>query len=122
MCHRLYNLITAPWQGWRIRVMEMSKWPKTAPKDLWFVRRYCDAKTYPASDLRCRYVKAKIMAKSSEVSTDRNDSKEVDGIFLCRYPDEKMPTHGARLTSELDLCPHTERREMIDALYRLDKG
>jgi hypothetical protein len=29
-----------------------------------------------------------------------------------------MPTHEARLTSELDQCPHTERREMIDALYK----
>jgi hypothetical protein len=57
------------------------------------------------------------MAKSSEISAGGSDPKEVDGIFLCRYPNEKMPTHEARLTSELDQCPNTERRNLIDALY-----
>ena len=95
----------------------MRKWLKTESEDLWFVRKYCFARTYPASDDRCRYVKAKIMAKSSETFGGKSDFKEIDGIFLCRYPDEKMPTHEARLTSELDQCPNTERREMIDALY-----
>ena len=70
----------------------MKKWPKTRSEDLGFVRKYCLAKTYPASDVRCRYVKAKIMAKSSEIPTGKTDFKEVDGIFLCRYPDENMPT------------------------------
>ncbi|UCG12970.1 MAG: hypothetical protein JSU72_00265 [Deltaproteobacteria bacterium] len=95
----------------------MRKWPKTDSEDLWFVRKYCFAKTFPASDVRCRFAKAKIMAKSYEISAGRGYFKEVDGIFLCRYPDEKMPTHEARLTSELDQCPNSERREMIDALY-----
>jgi hypothetical protein len=102
-------------------MMKMRKWHKTASEDLWFVRRYCFAKTYPASDLRCRYVKAKIMVKSSAGFTDKADLKELDGIFLCRYPDENMPTHEARLTSELDQCPNLERKEMIDTLYRLDQ-
>jgi hypothetical protein len=57
------------------------------------------------------------MARSSEISTSKTNFKEMDGIFLCRYPDEKMPTHEARLTSELEQCPNAERREMIDALY-----
>jgi hypothetical protein len=42
----------------------------------------------------------------------------VDGIFLCRYPDAKMPLHEALLTSEMDKCPNKERRKMIDALYK----
>jgi hypothetical protein len=99
-------------------MMQMRKWPKADSEDLWFVRKYCFAKTYPASDMRCRYVKAKIMSKCPEIVTDKAGFKEVDGIFLCRYPNENMPTHEARLTSELDQCPHTERREMINALYR----
>ena len=93
------------------RMIKMRKWPKTDSEDLRFVRKYCFAKTYPASDVRCPYAKAKIRAAGGI------DSEEVDGIFLCRYPDEKMPTHEARLTSELDQCPNAERREMIDALY-----
>ena len=96
----------------------MRKWPKTQSEGLGVVRKYCLANTYPASDARCRYVKAKIMAKSSEVSTGKSDFKDVDGIFLCRFPDQEMPTHEARLTSELDQCPYTERRKLIDTLYR----
>ena len=57
------------------------------------------------------------MAKSSEISTDSSDFKDVDAVFLCRYPDEKMPIHEARVISELDQCPNTERRKMIDAQY-----
>jgi hypothetical protein len=96
--------------------MKMRKWPKTESEDLGFVLKYCLASTYPASDDRCCYVKAKILAKSSEISRGRSDFKEVDGIFLCRYPDEKLPTHEAHLTSELDRCPDPERRKMIEAL------
>ncbi len=59
----------------------MRKWRKTAPEDLWFVRRYCLAKTYPARDVRCRYAKAEIIAKSSDISTGKTDLKDVDGIF-----------------------------------------
>ena len=100
----------------------MRKWTKIESEDLGFVRKYCLAGNYPASDERCPYAKAKIMTKSSEVSTGKSDFKDVDGIFLCRYPDKNMPTHEARLTSELDQCPNTERREMIDILYRLENG
>jgi hypothetical protein len=99
-------------------MMEMRKWTKTESKDLWFVRKYCLAGTFPASDERCPYAKAKIMAKSSEVSTGKSDFKDVDGIFLCRYPDREMPAHEARLTAELDQCPYTERRKLINTLYR----
>jgi len=93
----------------------MRKWQKTMSHDLWFVRHYCFARTYPASDARCRFVKAKILIKSRETHIGGN-SEEVDGIFLCRYPNEKMPLHEACLTSELDQCPNIERRKMIDAL------
>jgi len=94
----------------------MRKSPKTQTEDLGFVRKYCLANTFPASDERCQYAKAKIMAKSSEVSTGKSDFKDVDGIFLCRYPDQEMPAHEAPLTSELDQCPFKARRELIDAL------
>ena len=96
----------------------MRKWTRTESKDLLFVRKYCLASTFPASDERCPYAKAKIMAKSSEVSTGKSDFKDVDGIFLCKYPDREMPGHEARLTSELDHCPYTERRKLIDSVYR----
>ena len=95
----------------------MRKWLKTQSEDLGFVRKYCLANTYPASDERCPYAKAKIMAKSSEVFTGKSDFRGVDGIFLCKYPDREMPAHEAPLTSELDQCPYTERRKLIDAQY-----
>jgi len=97
--------------------MTIRRWLKTESEDLGFVRKYCLAGTFPASDERCPFAKAKIMAKSSEVSTDKNDFRDVDGIFLCKYPDRAMPTHQAPLTSELDQCPFTARRELIDSLY-----
>jgi hypothetical protein len=96
--------------------MTMRKWLKTESEDLGFVRKYCLAGTFPASDARCPFAKAEIMAKSSEVSTGKNDFRDVDGIFLCKYPDREMPSHQARLTSELDQCPYTERRKLIDAM------
>ncbi len=104
-------------QGCPERMMEMRKWPKTESEDLGFVRKYCLAGTFPASNERCPYAKAKIMAKSSEVSTGKSDFRDVDGIFLCKYPDRGMPGHEARLTSELDRCPFTARRELIDTMY-----
>ena len=94
----------------------MRKWTETESGDLWFVRKYCLAGTFPASDERCPYAKAKIMAKSSEVSTGKSDFRDVDGIFLCKYPDREMPAHEARLTSELSQCPDPNRRKMIEAL------
>ena len=96
--------------------MEMRKWTETESEDLLFVRKYCLAGTFPASDERCPYVKAKIMAKSSEISTGISDFKDVDGIFLCRYPDREMPAHEARLTSELTQCPDPKRKKLIDGL------
>ena len=102
------------------RVIKMRKCPKTESEDLGFVLKYCLATTYPASNDRCCYVKAKILAKSYALSAGKSDLKEVDGIFLCRYPDAKLPTHAARLTSDLTQCPDPERRKMIDGLYRED--
>ena len=97
----------------------MKKLPKASSEDLWFVRKYCFANSYPASDLRCPYAKAKITLKITKISLEQDNPEEVDGIFLCRYPDKKMPLHEARLTSGLRQCPSKERRKMIDAL---DKG
>ena len=94
----------------------MRKWPKTESEDLGFIRKYCLAGKFPASNERCPYAKAKIMAKSSEVSTGKSDFRDVDGIFLCKYPDREMPAHEARLTSELSQCPDPKRRKMIEAL------
>jgi len=94
----------------------MRKWTKTESKDLWFVRKYCLAGTFPASDERCPYAKAKLLAGLPKITTSDGDFKEVDAMFLCRYPDLEMPTHEARLTSELTLCPDPKRRKMIDAL------
>jgi len=99
--------------------MTQSKQPhKTYPEDQLFVRKYCFARSYPASEVRCPYAKAKIFVKPAEISSDNRKVEEVDGIFLCRYPDENMPLHEARLTSELDQCPNRERRDMIDALHK----
>ena len=95
----------------------MRKWPKTKSEDLGFVLKYCLANTYTASDERCPYAKAKLLAGLSKIPASDGDFKKVDGIFLCRYPDREMPTHKARLTSELTQCPDPERRNMIDALY-----
>jgi hypothetical protein len=97
-------------------MMEMRKWPKTESEDLGFVRKYCLAGSFPASDERCPYAKAKILAKASKISTGKSDFSDVDGIFLCKYPVREMLTHEARLTSELDQCPFIARRELIDAL------
>jgi hypothetical protein len=98
--------------------MEMRKRHKTSYEDQLFVRKYCFANSYPASDVRCPYAKAKITVKPAKISSDNREAEEVDGIFLCRYPDAKMPLHQARLTSDLDRCPNMERRKMIDALYK----
>lgn len=92
----------------------MRKWPKTESEDLGFVRKYCLAGTYPASKDRCCYVKAKMLTKTAGINAGEGYFKKVDGIFLCRYPDVKLPTHEAHLTSELAQCPDPERRKMIE--------
>ena len=99
---------------WPERVMKMRKWPRTESEDLGFVLKYCLASTYPASEKRCPYAKAKLLAGLPEIPARKGDFKKVDGIFLCRYPDEKLPTHEAHLTSELTECPDPNRRKMID--------
>jgi hypothetical protein len=95
----------------------MKKTLKTVAEELFFVRKYCFGGTYPASDDRCRYIRGKVLVKSSEVSTGRSDPKEMNAVFFCRYPDEGMLLEKARLTSELDQCPDKERRKITDALY-----
>jgi hypothetical protein len=97
--------------------MEMRKRNRTPSEDQSFVRKYCFARSYPASDVRCPYAKAKIIVKPAKISSVNRDAEEVDGIFLCRYPDLEMPLHEARLTSELNKCPNQERRKMMDAMY-----
>jgi hypothetical protein len=104
--------------GAQERMMKMGKRQKTASENQWFLRKYCFAKSYPASDIRCPYAKATIIAKPGKISSGGRDTEKVDGIFLCRYPNAKMPLHEARLTSELDQCPNPERRNLIDTLYK----
>jgi hypothetical protein len=94
----------------------MQKITKMQNEDLEFVRKYCLAGTFPASDERCPYAKAKLLAGLPDIPKGASDLREADTLFLCRYPDQKMPTHEARLISELSQCPHTQRREMIDGM------
>jgi hypothetical protein len=49
------------------------------------------------------------------MATGDGDFEEADALFLCRYPDVRMPTHKARLISELSECPDTDRRKEIDS-------
>jgi hypothetical protein len=94
----------------------MRKTAGMSDKDLEFVRKYCFGGTFPASNERCPYTKAKLLASFPQMPTGDGDFKEADALFLCRYPDAKMPTHKARLTSELSQCPGTDRRKEIDSL------
>ena len=94
----------------------MEETTKMSAEDLEFVKKYCLDGTYPASDERCRHAKAMMLAASPQNTTDNSDLKKPDAIFLCRYPDENMPTHEASLISELEQCPYPERRKRIDAL------
>ena len=94
----------------------MKKITKMSNKDLKFVRKYCLAGTFPASDERCPYAKAKLLAGFPEIPKGESDFREADAMFLCRYPDQEMPTHEARLISELNQCPHSQRREKIDGM------
>lgn len=45
----------------------MRKMTKVSNKDLMFVQKYCLADTFPASDERCPYAKAKLLAGFPEV-------------------------------------------------------
>jgi len=84
-------------------------------EDLAFVRKYCLGGTFPASDERCLFSKAKLLASVSNIAQKGNLPKGADTLFLCGYPDENMPMHKARLISELSECPNPERREKIDS-------
>ena len=94
----------------------MQKITKMSNEDLKFVRKYCLAGTFPASDERCPYAKAKLLAGFPKIPKDESDFREADAMFLCRYPDQEMPTHEAHLISELNQCPHSRRREKIDGM------
>ncbi len=89
----------------------MGKTARMSDEDFQFVRKYCLGGTFPASDERCRYSKAKLLGGVSQIPATVQDFKNVDAMFLCRYPDENMPTHEARLISELDQCPDAERKK-----------
>lgn len=93
----------------------MLKINKLLDRDLKFVRKYCLGGSYPASGERCPHAKAKILTSFSTRPTGNDDTKEVDAMFLCLYPDEAMPLHLARLISELGQCPDLQRRKKIDA-------
>jgi len=84
-------------------------------EDLVFVRKYCLGGTFPASEERCLFSKAKLLARDSNPAQKANVPKGADTLFLCRYPDKNMPMHKARLISELNECPNSERREKIDS-------
>ncbi len=88
----------------------MQKTTIMSEKDLAFVRKYCLGSIYPASYERCLYVEGKIRDAGAF------DFEEVDVMYLCLYPDEKISTHGPPLTSELKQCPNRERRKRVDAL------
>jgi len=92
----------------------MLKTTRMSDEDLQFVRKYCLSGTFPASDERCPYAKVKMMGRYPRSPGADSDSEEADAIFLCRYPDRKMPTHKAPLVSELDQCPYPERRIEIE--------
>jgi hypothetical protein len=97
-------------------VVYMRKITKMSNNDLTFVQKYLLAGTFSAGDERCPYAKAKLLAGFPEVPKGERDFREADAMFLCRYPDQKMPTHEARLISELNQCPHSDRREKIDGV------
>ena len=92
----------------------MKRRTRMLTEELNFVRKYCLGGTFPASDERCPYMKAKILPGSRKSPTGGGDSEEADAMFLCRYPDEKMPTHEARLISILKRCPNDGRRNSIN--------
>ena len=75
---------------------------KTLIEELGYVRKYCLAGTYPASDERCPYLKVIILGS---LLTDDDNFRESDAMFLCRYPNRSMPIHEASLISELVQCP-----------------
>ena len=104
MNNRLYDT-----GGFCPRGGKMRKPARIYNKDLDLARKYCFGSVFPASDERCPYAKAKLLGKYG-------DFEQPDGIFLCRYPDEEMPTHEARLISDLSGCPNAARRKEIETL------
>jgi hypothetical protein len=93
----------------------VEKITKMSDEDLVFVRKYCLGGTFPASDERCLFSKAKLLVNDSNIDQKGKVPKEADTLFLCRYPDKNMPMHKAILISELNECPSPERREKIDS-------
>lgn len=94
----------------------MQSTPRTLKEELEFVRKYCLGRTFPADSGRCPYAKTKMLGSYGyKTSTGDANISEPEAMYLCRYPDRQMPTSRAALIRELEECPHTERREMIDA-------
>ena len=86
----------------------MGETTRMSVKELEFVKKFCLRGTYPASDERCPYAKAKLRAGFPKTPADTHALVEADAMYLCRYPDEMTPLHKARLISELNRCPKTE--------------
>ena len=60
----------------------MEKTTRIWDKELNFVRRYCHNDSFPASDQRCPYAKAKIRAGLARVSKINGEIAEEDAMFL----------------------------------------
>jgi hypothetical protein len=93
----------------------VDKVTRMSAEDVVFVRKYCLGGTFPASDERCPFSKAKLLAGDAKIAQQDSVPGGADTLFLCRYPDKNMPMHKARLISELHECPSPERREKIDS-------
>ena len=93
----------------------MEKTTRIWDEELNFVRRYCHNGSFPASDQRCPYAKAKIRAGFVRVSKINGEVVDKDAMFLCRYPDARTPLHQACLIAEMVCCPDDARRREIDA-------
>jgi hypothetical protein len=114
-CTLIFSRLYEPLKTMK-EVDEMLKTNKMLDRDLKFVRKYCLGGSYPASDERCPYAKAKMWSNFLRGGTRTVEPEEVDAMFLCRYPDKEMPLHEARLISELNQCPDMERKNQFDAL------
>jgi hypothetical protein len=95
----------------------MERTLRTLKEELEFVRKYCLGRTFPADSERCPYSKTKMLGSYEyKTATGHTNMREPEAMYLCRYPDRQMSTDSAALIRELEECPDTARRKMIDAL------
>ena len=88
---------------------------RTLKEELEFVRKYCLGRTFPADSERCPYSKTKMLGSYEyKTSTGDTNMREPEAMYLCRYPDREMSIDSAALVRELEECPDTERKKMID--------